>query len=256
MSHDLPGIDLKDNFTYQWSGLDVSVAEYVMKALNVAYGSPDSRITDITADQRESRALNSPDGLVLGAFSITDARIREGITFTTPYLYSYQDVLVRNADAGTVTSVADLHGKRVCTGSKGTTPYEHMLELNQGALGGPPLDAILDPQPSEDACIRQLDSRNDDAFVSDSAVLYGFQIRHPELHQVNIKVWPRPEQYGIGFRAQSPEDKAELDTIIWKMISDGTWRQAIISNFCPDLKRADPPCPIADVFINNPPPSH
>lgn len=254
---DLPGIGVYNAATYQWSGLDVSVARYVMTALHIDYSLTDPHLHPVPVGDRDAHVLQGIDDLVIGAYSITDARVQEGITFTVPYLISYQDILIRTSDSQTIKTLADLRGKKVCTGPTSTTPYQHLVLLNKGYQGAPPLGAILDHRAENVECINRLLDHKDDAMITDSSILSGFQSEHKkELFLVGVKVWPRPEKYGIGFVAKSPADAAELNDIVHKMILDGAWRKALIENFCPAGSRPNaPPCHTAQVFIDDQPPT-
>jgi glutamate transport system substrate-binding protein len=246
---DQPGLGFYDTNTYRWSGLDVDVANYVMAKLQVATTSSNPHIYPVLAEDRENQLLGNEKDLIVANYSITDGRIQMGITFTMPYLLSYQDILVGPADAGTIKTVDDLRGKRVCAGAQGTTPFNHLMMLNQTRN----LGMILHPEVGTKVCADKLAKGQVDAFVSDSAILFGYLTAYPKLHLVGTKVWPRPEQYGIGLIARTPADAGELNAIIKQMIKDGSWRTAVISNFCPHNRPGDPPCRVARIFLDNPP---
>lgn len=245
---DLPGIGFYDSRTYEWSGLDIAVARYVMTQLHVP--SADSHFDPVQPADRDHRLLNRGDDLIIAAYSITDGRIQEGISFTIPYLLSYQDILIRSADAGAIRSVASLRGRSVCAGSPSTTPYQHVLALNQSLH----LGVKMVPGVGVLECLDKLIHKNADAVVSDAAILNGYLAQNPGLRLVGTKVWPRPEQWGIGFIAGTPADARELNAIIRKMFDDGSWKKAITSSFCPGIRPSEPPCRIARIFLDNAPP--
>ncbi|WP_214111104.1 transporter substrate-binding domain-containing protein [Acrocarpospora catenulata] len=245
---DQPGLGLYDTTTYLWSGLDVDIANYVMAQLGVPTTPSNPHIYQVLAADREEQLLNNQKDLIIANYSITDGRIQQGITFTVPYLLSYQDILVRGADKDTIRTVDDLRGKRVCAGAEGTTPFHHLSTINQERG----LGLVLRPEVGTKVCAEKLNAGEVDAFVSDSAILLGYLTSYPTLHLVGTKVWPRPEQYGIGLVAHSPADVAELNTIIRRMIADGSWKRAIIANFCP--QPSDSPCHVAQIFLDSPPP--
>ena len=249
MHSDQPGIGLFDFRTNQWSGLDVTVADYVLTRLHVPFGPDNPHLYPVDTTDRDAKLLNGSDDLIIASYSITDGRIRKGISFTIPYLLSYQDILIRSADAGTIKSVDDLRGRKVCTGPTTGTPYQHLMMLNKARH----LDITVGPAIGTWVCVDKLLRQTTDAVVSDDAILFGFKFLHSGLSLVGTKVWPRPEQYGIGFIAKTPADATELNAAIRQIISDGSWAKAIVANFCPASTSTARPCHLARTFLDNPP---
>jgi glutamate transport system substrate-binding protein len=249
---DQPGVGHYESKTNQWSGMDVAVADYLLTYLHVPFSRDTPHIAPVQTGDRDDHMLNHTDDLVIASYSITDARIAKGISFTIPYLLSFQDILIRSADIAAIKSVNDLAGKRVCTPPETSTPYQHLVTLNQKSH----LGATLDPEPGNQICVDKLLGNKTDAVVTDSAILYGFQATNPSLHLVGTKVWPRPEQYGVGLIAETPADVSELNTAIKHMITDESWRKAVITSFCPGAHPTDPPCPVAKIFLDSPPPTN
>jgi ABC-type amino acid transport substrate-binding protein len=248
---DEPGIGLYQPATYTWSGLDISVADSVMTWLHVPYSQSDTHFSSVDTKDRDTALLKGTEDLIIASYSIDDGRIREGISFSVPYLLSYQDILVRSAEARTIKSVADLRGKKVCTGPKSSTPYQHLYAVNAERH----LGITIRPEIGDWVCVDNLVGNKVDAVVGDDAILYGYQSLHPGLAIVGTKVWPRPEQYGVGFIARSPEDAKEINAAIHAMIRDGSWARAIVASFCPAGYSTAAPCPEARLFLDNPPPA-
>jgi glutamate transport system substrate-binding protein len=246
---DQPGIGLYDFRTNRWSGLDIAVADYVLTRLNIPFSPGNPHVYTVDTTDRDTALLNGTDDLIIASYSITDGRIQKGITFTIPYLLSYQDILIRSADADIVKSVSDLRGKKVCTGPTNATPYQHLMAVNQAQH----LGIVITPEVGTWLCVDKLLKHTTYAVVSDDAVLFGFKVLHPGLSLVGTKVWPRPEQYGIGFIAKTAADVTELNAAVHQMISDGSWTKAIVANFCPGSAATAPPCKFARLFIDSPP---
>jgi glutamate transport system substrate-binding protein len=243
---DVPGIGLYRD--HKWSGLDVAVADYVMTRLHVPFSLAHPHLYTADPANLDSILLNGTYDLLIVSYSITDGRTDQGISFSAPYLLSYQGILIRSADAHAISSVGDLRGRKVCTGPTDTTPYQHLRSLNQNSHFGMMLSTEIDSH----SCVDDLRQHLVDAVVSDDTILVGYQRMYPGLRLVG-KVWPRPEQYGIGFIAKTPADAAVLDAAVHQMISDGSWAKAIVASFCPGATTAAPPCRTAQLFLDRPP---
>lgn len=244
-------IGLYDRAMKRWSGFDIDVATYVMSKLRVA-GSPRQPILySVRPADRQKSLLSGGTDLVIASYSITDERIRQGISFSRPYLLSFQDVLVRHSAAKLIKSIKDLRGRKVCTGPAGSTSYQQLEYINQQRKLGIEIYKGIGNQ----ACVQQLLEKTVDAVISDVAVISGNLAEHPDLHRVDIKIWPRPEQYAIGFIARSQADTDEINSIVKEMLNDGTWRKIVIRNFCPTTPPGDEPCSAARVFLDDPPPA-
>jgi glutamate transport system substrate-binding protein len=245
---DLPGIGYYESGIYRWSGLDIAIAKYIMTKLGIA--PSDAHLHPVQPADRDATLLQRNNDLVIASYSITDGRIQRGISFTVPYLLSYQDIMVRSADAATIKTVNDLRGKRVCTGTESSTPYQHLAALDQER----DLKMRIVPRSRADECVNELVHGRTDAVVSDTAILLGYQHSYSELHLVGTRVWPRPEQWSIGFISRKQADLNELNVIMRRMFDDGSWAKAITTSFCPDLRPDEPVCRGARIFLDNAPP--
>ncbi|HZB32557.1 MAG TPA: transporter substrate-binding domain-containing protein [Streptosporangiaceae bacterium] len=244
-------IALYDHAAKKWSGFEIDVARYVMRKLRVTEGPREPILHSVRPANRASSLLSDGNDLVIASYSITDERIRERITFSRPYLFSFHDILVRRSEKGLIKSLDDLRGRKVCTGPVNSTPYQQLGFLNQQRR----LGIRIYPDIGNRACVQKLRKKEVDAVVSDVAVITGNLADHPDLHMVGVKVWPRPEQYGIGFIARSQADIDEINAIVKEMLNDGTWRRIVIQNFCPTHRPGEEPCDTARIFLDNPPPS-
>jgi glutamate transport system substrate-binding protein len=244
-------IGLYDRAAKRWSGFEIDVATYVMGRLHVTNSPRQPILYSVRPADRQKSLLSGGNDLVIASYSITDERIRQGVSFSRPYLLSFQDILVRRSEAGLIKSINDLHGQKVCTGPVGSTPYQQLESINRQRK----LDIEIYPNIGNQACVQKLLEKKVDAVISDVAVISGNLADNPDLHMVGVKVWPRPEQYGIGFIARSQADIDELNAAVKEMLNDGTWRKLVIQNFCPIHPSGDEPCKTARIFLDNPPPS-
>lgn len=244
-------LGLYDRAGKRWSGFEIDVATYVMGKLGVNSGPRQPIFYSVRPADRKKSLLSGGNDLVIASYSITDERIREGVSFSRPYLFSFQDILVRRTEAGTIKGINDLRGRKVCTAPVDSTPYQQLAFINrQRELG-----IEIYPDIGNQACVRRLLEKKVDAVISDVAVIMGNLADHPDLHLVGVKVWPRPEQYGIGFVARSQADIDEINAAVKEMLTDGTWRKIVIQNFCPAHRPGAEPCAAARLFLDNPPPA-
>lgn len=243
-------LGLYDRATNHWSGFEIDVAKYVMARLRVASSPRQPILYPVRPGDRQRSLVSGGNDLVIASYSITDERIQQGITFSRPYLFSFQDILVRQSEAGLIKSVNDLRGRRVCTGPVDGTPYRQLKLLDQQRK----LGIDIRPDVGNQACVQKLLEKKVDAEVIDVAVISGNLVDHPSLQLVGVKVWPRPEQYGIGFIARSQADVDEINAAVKAMLNDGTWRRIVIRNFCPSQPPGSRPCETARLFLDNPPP--
>jgi glutamate transport system substrate-binding protein len=243
-------LGLYDRATKQWSGFEIDVAKYVMGRLQVRSSPRQPIFYSVRSADRRKSLLSDGNDLVIASYSITDERIRQGISFSRPYLFSFHDILIRRSKAGLIKSISDLSGRKVCTGPVDSTPYQQ-LEFIDRRRG---LGIEVVPDIGNQACVQKLLADEVDAVVGDVALIFGNLAEHPELQMVGVKVWPRPEQYGIGFIARSPADVDEINAAVKAMLNDGTWRKIVIRNFCPTQPDGGEPCSAARFFLDNPPP--
>jgi glutamate transport system substrate-binding protein len=244
-------IGLYDRAAKRWSGFEIDVATYVMGRLRITSSPRQPILYSVWPADRQKSLQSGGNDLVIASYSITDERIRQGISFSRPYLLSFQDILVRRSEAAVIKNVTDLRGRKVCTGPANSTPYQQLRFINrQRELG---IEIV--PVVGNQACVEKLLKKEVDAVVSDVAVILGDLADHPDLHRVGAKVWPRPEQYGIGFIARSHFDIDEINAAVTAMLNDGTWRKIVIRNFCPARRAGDEPCSAARLFLDRPPPS-
>ncbi|MFN2506702.1 MAG: glutamate ABC transporter substrate-binding protein [Acidimicrobiales bacterium] len=100
--------------------------------------------------------------MVIATYTISDKR-KEQVDFAGPYLIDNQDIMVK-ADNDSIRTVADLNGKRVCTGQGSTSPA-HL------ASKAPQAEVILFAGYPE--CGDALRQDRVDAVVTDRGILLG-----------------------------------------------------------------------------------
>ncbi|MFJ6419487.1 bifunctional serine/threonine-protein kinase/glutamate ABC transporter substrate-binding protein [Streptomyces hydrogenans] len=213
---DQPGFGLKGpDGTY--SGFDVAVATYVARAL----GHDPAGIVwkEVASSERETLLRDGTVDMVVATYAINDER-EESVDFAGPYLVAHQDLLVRGDDTS-VTSVADLGGKRVCATVGSSASVRLRTAAPRAQVHG--LDSYQE-------CLTGVFARAFEGVTADDALLAGYA-NEPQrrgffrLAGLNLS----EERYGVGLPEGSPlrdEVQAALDT----MVADGSWERALRTN--------------------------
>jgi glutamate transport system substrate-binding protein len=232
---DQPGLALKEGASY--TGFDVEVAKYVAKEL----GYDESKITfkESPSAQRETLLANGQVKLIVATYSITDER-KQKVSFAGPYFVAGQDLLVR-ADDTSITDVASLDGKKLCsvTGSTSAKKVKDTLAKK----------VQLQEFDTYSKCVEALAGGAIDAVTTDNTILAGFAAQ--PAYQGKFKVVGKTfseERYGIGLKKGDTALCEKVNTALAKMVTDGSWKKAVDntlgkSGFQPDAK--NPPKPDA-----------
>ncbi|WP_218961887.1 transporter substrate-binding domain-containing protein [Actinomyces ruminis] len=105
---DQPGMGLKDGSRY--TGFDVDMGRAI--AAKLGYQEDEIVWVEAVSAQRETMLQNGQVDMVIGTYSITDAR-REKITFAGPYFIAGQDLLVRTDSD--ISGPDDMDGHILCS---------------------------------------------------------------------------------------------------------------------------------------------
>ncbi|WP_246083182.1 glutamate ABC transporter substrate-binding protein [Nonomuraea diastatica] len=212
---DQPLFGYKDPASGRITGFDAEIARLVAKDLT---GSERNiRFVETVSRERENFLKQEVVDLVIATYSITPARA-ELVTFTDPYYYAGQDMLVRSGDS-TIRDVSDLDGKRVCT-AKGSTSVERLRTLLPGA--------DLEIVDVYSVCVPALISGRIDAVSTDDTILHGLMAQHPDTLRLVGKPFGR-EPYGMGVRRQDTVFRDYLNGLITRWLRDGQWDRAFMS---------------------------
>ncbi len=234
VSHDQPGLGQRDGQTLE--GFEVEVARYVARELGFA----EDRVafTEVPPPQREAAIQGGQVALIIAAYPITDAR-RTQVSFAGPYFVAGQDLLVA-ADETEITGPAALNRRRLCSVT-GATAAERVRKEYASLVELVELD-------TDRRCVEALAARTVDAVTADNLVLAGFAAQ-PQ-YAGRLQVVGRPfttVSYGVGLRRGDLELCARVNAALERMISDGSWRQALDNHIGPSGFRVDP--------TTNPPPA-
>jgi glutamate transport system substrate-binding protein len=209
---DQPMFGYKDPASGRITGFDAEIARLVARDLT---GSERNiRFVETVSRERENFIAQQVVDLVIATYSITAARA-ERVTFTDPYYYAGQDLLVRAADTR-IGGMPDLDGKTVCT-AKGSTSVERLRTEVAGAR--------LEIVDAYSVCVPALLSGRVDAVSTDDTILLGLQAQNPDALRLVGKPFGR-EPYGIGILKGDTVFRDHLNGLIARWLRDGQWDRA------------------------------
>ncbi|GAA3203141.1 glutamate ABC transporter substrate-binding protein [Nonomuraea helvata] len=225
---DQPMFGYKDPASGRITGFDAEVARLIAKDLT---GSERNiRFVETVSRERENFIAQGVVDVVIATYSITPARAQL-VSFTDPYYYAGQDLLVRVADT-TIEDVSDLEGKSVCT-AKGSTSSDRLRTLAPGAS--------LEIVDAYSVCVPALVAGRVDAISTDDTILLGLLDQHPDVFRLARKPFGR-EPYGMGVRKQDTGFRDYLNGLIGRWLRDGEWDRAFkdtigVAGAAPDQSR-------------------
>ncbi|WP_043620075.1 glutamate ABC transporter substrate-binding protein [Nonomuraea candida] len=212
---DQPMFGYKDPATGRITGFDAEMARLLARDLT---GSERNiRFVETVSRERENFIEQGVVDLVIATYSITPARGRR-VSFTEPYYYAGQDLLVRIGD-GTINEVADLDGKSVCT-ARGSTSVERLRATVPRAH--------LEIVDAYSICIPALIAGRVDALSTDDTILLGLLAQHRDTLRLVGKPFGR-EPYGMGVRKHDVAFRDYLNGLIARWLRDGEWDRAYMA---------------------------
>ena len=237
---DQPGTSLKVG--NDLVGFDADVARYVAQELG--YSTSQIDFKESVSAQRESMIEGGQVDLVVGTYSITDAR-KERVSFAGPYFIAGQDLLVR-ADNTDITGPESLKDKKLCSVT-GSTSAIKIKEKYKDEFN---IDLV--EMDSYSKCVQALAGGGGqvDAVTTDDVILAGFAAQ--SQYSGKLKVVGNTfseERYGIGLKKGDVEKCEAVSAAIKKMIDSGEWQKSIDVHFGPAGyevdKAVNPPVPAA-----------
>lgn len=228
---DQPGLGLKDGSEY--TGFDVDMGREIAERLG--YSEDQITFVEAVSAQRETMLQNGQVDMVIGTYSITDAR-REKITFAGPYFIAGQDLLVRSDS--TISGPDDMDGKILCSVEGSTSAQKIRDDYSSGTLQ-------LFPVRTYSQCAEFLAAGTVDAVTTDNIILAGFAAQ--DNYEGKVKVVGNTfseEDYGVGLPKGDLRQCQEVNNAITDIIEDGTWQKLLTKNvgssFTPD-EELNPP---------------
>ncbi|ORT56402.1 glutamate ABC transporter substrate-binding protein [Streptomyces sp. CB03238] len=231
---DQPGLGLKTP-DGKYTGFDIDVATYVAKELGFEPG--DIEWKEAKSADRETLLQRGDVDFIAATYSINDERAKK-VDFAGPYLLAHQDVLVR-ADDNTIKRPEDLNNKKLCSVT-GSTSAQNVKDRIAPR-------AQLQEYGGYSECLTGLENKAVDALTTDDSILAGYAAQ-PE-HQGKFKLGGfklSNENYGIGVQKGS-DLKNKINTALEKMVSDGSWDEAVKKNFGPANYKNEPAPKIGNI---------
>ncbi|MFF3572557.1 glutamate ABC transporter substrate-binding protein [Nocardia jiangxiensis] len=199
---------LTDPMTGKTSGFDAGLAAMLAKYIT---GRTNMKLVQVQVANREALLQNGAVDTVFATYTI-NAKRAQVVGFAGPYYSSGDAILVKKAD-NSITKVADLNARKVCTESSSTAAQD----VKEHA---PSAELVLFDTNSE--CVQAVQQGRADAYVLDQAILLGDAYREPD----KVKVVGQPfttEPYGIGLSLNHPEMKPFVNNWLKKIEADGEW---------------------------------
>lgn len=234
IKYDQPGLGLKEP-DGSFSGFDVDVATYVAKELG--YEPNQIEFVETKSADRENALARGDVKLIAATYSITDER-KEKVDFAGPYLLAHQDLLVK-ADS-TIAKGTDLNGKNLCsvTGSTSASNVKESIAP----------EANLRENAGYSECIAGLQSGAVDAVTTDNSILAGFAAQDKYKGQFKLAgLELSNENYGVGVKKGDTTTVNDVNAALEKMVSDGSWQEAVDTNFGPANYKNEPAPKIGDI---------
>lgn len=228
---DQPGLGLKDGSRF--TGFDVDMGREIAKRLG--YSEDEITFIEAVSAQRETMLQNGQVDMVIGTYSITDAR-RQKVTFAGPYFIAGQDLLVRTGS--TISGPDDVDGKILCSVEGSTSAQKIRDDYSSGSLQ-------LFPVRAYSQCVEFLAAGTVDAVTTDNIILAGFAAQDAYMGKVKVVGNTFSEEdYGVGLPKGDRGRCRAVNAAITDLIADGTWRRLLAkdvgSSFTPDEKLNPP----------------
>jgi glutamate transport system substrate-binding protein len=194
-------------------GFDIEVARMVSAGLGL---DPDKiEYKEIPSANRETAIAGGEIDYYVGTYSITDKR-KTQVSFAGPYFVAGQDLLVRKDDTSMDAGKTALKGKKVCSAT-GSTPIQRVKDEQLTEASN------ISEYKTYSECVSQLLDNKTDAVTTDDAILKGYAATAPD----QLRVVGKPfsvEKYGIGLPKDDKALRDQVNTILEKSATDGTWK--------------------------------
>jgi glutamate transport system substrate-binding protein len=206
-----PLFSLKDPATGRVTGFDAGLSQMLAHYITGKTDVPTlEKLTITTVDTRETLLQNGTVDAVFATYTITPARAQK-VDFAGPY-YESGDAIMVKKDNSTITSVDDLHGKKVATESNSTAA----LALKQKVP-----DAQVTLFQTDEECQAAVQQGRVDAYVLDQGILVSDASTNKQVKVVGQPFTEEP--YGIGLPKDQGGAKQFVNDFLKKIYSDGSW---------------------------------
>jgi glutamate transport system substrate-binding protein len=201
---DVPPFGIKNPQSGEVEGFDVEMGKAVAAKLGVK-----PKFIEAISDNRIPFLEDGTADLILSTMTINEERVGQ-IAFSDPYFIARGRVLVPGDS--TITGVADLAGKNVCT-ALGST-YEANLKKQAP-------EAKLKLVDSYSECLELVQNGAVDAVSTDDVILTGMIIQDDTLKLVGDQLTQEP--YGAGIKKGNTELQEFVNGVFAEYKSDGRY---------------------------------
>src|SRR4051794_32329598 len=201
---DVPPFGVKNPQSGEVEGFDIEMGKAVASKLGVK-----PKFIEAISDNRIPFLEDGTADLILSTMTINEERV-EQIEFSDPYFIARGRVLVPGDSS--ITGVADLAGKNVCT-ALGST-YEANLKKQAP-------EAKLKLVDSYSECLELVQNGAVDAVSTDDVILTGMIIQDDTLKLVGDQLTQEP--YGAGIKKGDTQMVDFVNGVFQGLKDDGSW---------------------------------
>lgn len=199
----------------EYSGLDISVAQYVANVLGFA--QKQIVFKQVLPSTRVASLEDGTVDMVVDAFAADDVQDGE-VELAGPYLTVHAALLVRSDSAGTITGTDDLAGKTVCV-AKGGLPADNVRNLAE--------DVTVSERDTYPQCETALMIGQADAIAADDAIAAGLASNRGGRYLKVVGETFGERSYAIAVRSGQSTLAKQVDAALRSMMDDGSWKQAV-----------------------------
>ena len=224
-------------------GFDVEIAKLIAVAIfggDTASVEGNVEFVETVTKNREPFIKDGKVDIVAATYTINDARKKE-VDFAGPYFVTKQDIMVKSDDTS-IKSVADLNGKKVCTG-KGSTSVNHL------PLKAPQAQVSLFDTYSQ--CAEALRDGRVQAVATDAPILAGLVSRSDRAFKL-VEAPFSDEPYGIGLKKGDDAFRNFINDRLEEIYASGEWEKAFQATLGKLGLKSGPPPPV-DRYRSSPP---
>ena len=211
------GSGLRNPVTNELEGFDIEIGKLI--AMGIFGGTLEDidehvEFKEAATPVRELVIQNGDVDVVIATYTINDAR-KQQVDFAGPYVIDGQTVMVAS-DNETITTLADLNGKKVCTGRGSTTPANLERQQITAEL------TLFDTYPE---CADALRQGRVEAVVTDRGILLGLAEESDGAFKL-LDIDVSEEPLGIGLKKGDDEFREFLNDRLEEIFQNGEWAEA------------------------------
>ena len=199
--------------SFQLAGFDPALMRAIGAQLGVEVLFKDFALESLA----DALALGQID-VAAAALTVTPER-RAIIDFSQPYFASTEGILAQADDAGSITKVADLAGKRI--GVERGSIYESWLRSQLVDTGTNPAENLILYATVDDAVADLIEKRIDLIITDLPAAKNIAKAQRLQVASSGLLA----QQYALGVRKGADELRAQLDAALATLAADGTLAQ-------------------------------